>query len=546
MLFAKKENHPKTFKQVLDTIGGKPILVANRGIPARRIARSIREMRGAVAIITATDVDKTSPATSGVHELMLLGEEPRAYLDMDRIIRKAMKRGVVAIHPGWGFSAEDANFPEKCHNAGILFIGPSAKAMRLLGNKVEVRKLAGKLGIPVVPGSRGAVSVPEAREVAKEIGYPVMLKAEGGGGGRGIYEVFQARQLEEAFAKASTLAQASFGNPRLYVEKLLTSVRHIEIQVVADRFGNVFAFDERDCTVQRNHQKLVEITPSPWPGMTSELRERLKEYSKKLVKAVGYYSLATVEFLVEPDGTPYLIEVNTRLQVEHGITECRYGVDLVEEQILIAFGAKLRFNKSRTRPLNHAMQLRINFEDPQDNFSPNAGLITRYVSPGGPGVRLDSCISVGYEFPSQYDSAASLIMAYGKSWKKILRVMERTLKEYFIGGVKTTIPFHRQVLRNKRFRNGDYDTNFITETPELMHYTDEEPEALRLSRLAAEISAKGYNPHVQLGEYRGRADKRVGAFDPVLPRVFPKAYGHPYPKGDRKAILDYLRDSDHV
>jgi pyruvate carboxylase len=520
--------------------------VANRGIPARRIARSIREMSSAIPIMTATDVDKTSPATSGVQELMLLGDNPRAYLDIDRIIRKAKARGVIAIHPGWGFAAEDDTFPEKCRAAGIEFLGPTCKAMRLLGNKVEVRRLAKKLGIPVVPGSESSVSIPEAREIAKGMGYPVMLKAEGGGGGRGISEVFRPEDLQSAFEKASAMASASFGNPRLYVEKLLTSVRHIEIQVIADKHGNVFAFDERDCTVQRNHQKLIEITPSPWPGMTAELRERLKDYSISLVQAVGYFSLATVEFLVDNAGTPYLIEVNTRLQVEHGITECRYGIDLVEEQIAIAFGAKLRFNRKTTRPLNWAMQARINCEDPQKGFAPNSGPITRYVSPGGPGIRLDSCISAGYEFPSQYDSAASLLMAYGTSWKKILRVMERALKEYFIGGVKTTIPFHRQILRNRRFRDADYDTNFVAASPELMDYIDEEPEAHRLSRLIAEISAKGFNPYVQLGEYRGREDKRLGRFEPVLPRIAPEDYRYPYPRGDRDAVLDYLRGSDHV
>jgi pyruvate carboxylase len=542
----RKNERPRDFKTLVNELQGKPILVANRGIPGRRIARSITEMAGAVSIMTATDVDRTSPVVQGVQELMLLGDDPRAYLDIDLIIRKAKTRGVLAIHPGWGFVAEDPNFAEKCEKAGIVFVGPSAESMRQLGNKVEVRRIAEKLDIPVVPGSEGAVDIPEARRIAGEIGYPIMLKAEGGGGGRGIYEVFKPEQLERAFEKASSLAQASFGNPRLYVERLLTKVRHIEIQVVADKYGNAFAFDERDCSVQRNHQKLVEITPSPWPGITPELRKRLKEYSLRLVRDTGYYSLATVEFLVDEESRPYLIEVNTRLQVEHGITEVRYGVDLVEEQIAIAFGGKLRFNERRTRPLNMAMQCRINCEDPRSNFAPNSGMITRYVSPGGPGIRLDSCLSEGYEFPSQYDSAASLLIAYGQSWKKVLRVMERALKEYFIGGLKTTIPFHRNIVRNRRFRDGDFDTNFVADSPGLMEYIDMEPGSLRLSRLVAEIAARGYNPFVQLGEYRGRKDKRLGRFEPVLPRVEFRSYEYPYPRGDRDAILDYVRDSDHV
>ena len=330
------------------------------------------------------------------------------------------------------------------------------------------------------------------------------------------------------------------------MERLLTNVRHIEIQIAADQHGNVFAFDERDCTVQRNHQKLVEMTPSPWPGMTEELRNKLKEYSIKLVKHVNYYSLATVEFLVDLDGTPYLIEVNTRLQVEHGITECRYGVDLVAEQIAIAFGSTLSFNSEETKPYQHAMQVRINCEDPRNNFAPNAGLITRHAPPGGTGVRLNTCISTGYQFPSQYDSAATLLISFGRSWNKCVKVMRRALGEYHIGGVKTTIPFHQQILEDPVFNSGVYDTNFIKKTPELMQYIDQAPETVRLSRLVAEISAKGYNEFVQLGEYRGRNDKRIGPFKPVLPPEIHDQFSHPYPKGDRQAILDFVRDSGYV
>jgi len=536
---------PKSFEQVLEIVKGKPILVANRGIPARRICRSITEMFEAVAVMTATDVDKTSPATTGAHELLMLGEDPRAYLDLDRIIKMAKDRGIVAIHPGWGFGSEDDSFPRKCEEAGIIFIGPNQGPMRLLGNKVAVRKLAEEIGVPVVPGSPEAVSIPEAREIAKQIGFPIMLKAEGGGGGRGIYEVYEESQLESAFGKASALAKASFGNPRLYVEKLLTSVRHIEFQTVADMYGNVFVFDERDCSVQRNHQKLIEITPSPWPRFTPELRRELKGYSEKLIKACGYHSLATVEFLVDKDGRPYLIEVNTRLQVEHGITECRYGIDLVEEQIAIAFGSKLRFNEKNTKPYLHAMQVRVNCEDPQDDFSPNAGAITRYVSPGGQGVRIDSCICAGYHFPSRYDSAAALLITYGNSWDKTVMLMRRALREYMISGVKTTINFHRQVIKHPDFVSGDYDTNFVRlKKSELMAYSDQEPERVRLTRLVAEISAKGYNPYVSLGEYRGRCDKRVGRFQLVkAPDTADAAFEPRITRAmSRDTILDILRE----
>ncbi len=538
----------KTFEQVLDEVRGKPILVANRGIPARRICRAIRERFAAVPVMTATDIDKAAPAASSAQELLLLGSDPRAYLDLDLIIAKAKQRGIIAIHPGWGFASEDERFPQKCEEAGITFIGSKADSMNLLGNKVQVRKIAKRLGIPVVPGSEGAVDVPAARKVVDEITLPIMLKAEGGGGGRGIFLVREKSELEDAFFKASAMAQASFGNPRLYVEKYLEQVRHIEIQVIADQHGNVFAFDERDCSVQRNHQKLVEITPSPWAGITPELRERLKEYSRMLVREVGYYSLATVEFLVTPQGEPYLIEVNTRLQVEHGITESRYGVDLVEEQIAVAFGAKLRLTEENTKPSHFAMQVRINCEDPQNNFAPNSGLITRYVSPGGPGVRIDSNLSAGYEFPPNYDSAGSLLIAYGRDWQKVLGIMDRALTEYMVGGVKTTIPFYRQVLKHPAFRAGMFDTGFIPSAPELMIYADLAPESERLAKLIAEISAKGYNPFVQLGEYRSHTTPRLPRQDVVLPAIPSKVrtVPSPYPHGDRVALLDYVRDSGRV
>lgn len=538
----------KTFAEVQEFLKGKVILVANRGIPARRICRSIRERFDAVAAMTATDVDKTAPAAATAQELVLLGPEPRAYLDIDRIIDKAKQRGVVGIHPGWGFASEDTRFPQRCKEAGITFIGATAEAMNLLGNKVQARQVARKLGIPVVPGSDGAVDVETARKIIAEIGLPIMLKAEGGGGGRGIFAIHKEAELEDAFFKASTMAQASFGNPRLFVEKFLADVRHIEIQVIADMYGNVFAFDERDCTVQRNHQKLIEITPSPWSGITRNLREKLKDYARRLIKAVGYHSLATVEFLVMPDGTPYLIEVNTRLQVEHGITECRYGIDLVEEQIAVAFGAELRYREENLRPSYCSMQVRINCENPQDNFAPNSGLISRYVSPGGPGVRLDSNISAGYEFPANYDSAGALLIAYAHDWEKTLGIMDRALGEYVIGGIKTTIPFFRQVIKHALFRKGGINTNFIADHPELMVYTDLAPEGERLSRLVAEISAKGYNPYVQLGQYRSADTPVLGPFEPVLPPISSavRRQASPYPQGDRTATLDYIRHSGNV
>ncbi|MDR2611705.1 MAG: ATP-grasp domain-containing protein, partial [Deltaproteobacteria bacterium] len=536
------------FNSVLQQVKGRPILVANRGISGRRICRAIRDRFEAVAVMTATDIDKTAPAASSAQELLLLGPDPQAYLDLELIIELASRRGCIAIHPGWGFASEDARFPALCEKAGIAFIGSSAKSMNLLGNKVEVRKLARALGIPVVPGSEGAVDIPQAERWARELGLPVLLKAEGGGGGRGIIPVHDRSELEDAFQRASTLAQTSFRNPRLYVEKLLEDVRHIEIQVVADSHGNIYCFDERDCTIQRGHQKLVEITPSPWHGMTPALRARLKEYARALVAKVGYSSLCTVEFLVTRQGRPFMIEVNTRLQVEHGITEVRHGVDLVEEQIAIAFGAELREPSLEREALLCAMQVRINMEDPQDDFTPNSGLITRYVSPGGPGVRLDSNLSAGYDFPSNYDSAGSLLISYGQDWSKTVGVMERALGEYTIAGVKHTIPFFRKLLRDPLFRGAEFTTSFIDDHPDLLEYTAAPPEAERLGKLAAEITAHGYNPFVQLGRYRSADGPSLGVFHPVLPRIphETRRTPSPYPRGDRQALLDFIRDSGEV
>ena len=538
----------KTFNQVLNELKDQPILVANRGIPGRRICRSIRERFNAIAVMTATDIDKVGPAAASAQELMLLGSDPRAYLDLDLILDLAKRRGIVAIHPGWGFASEDERFPQICHDNGIVFIGSNATAMNLLGNKVQVRKLAKELNIPVVPGSDGAVDVPTARKVAKEIGFPVMLKAEGGGGGKGIIEVQNEADLEDAFSKATTMAEASFGNPRLFVEKYLADVRHIEIQVIADMYGNVFCFDERDCTLQRNNQKLIEITPSPWKAFTPELREQLKDYARLLVRKVGYYSLCTVEFLVTSDAKAYMIEVNTRLQVEHGITETRYGIDLVEEQIAIAFGSKLRFNESNLMPAQVAMQVRINCEDPRNNFTPNSGLITRYVSPGGPGVRLDSNLSAGYAFPSHYDSAGALLITYGQDWQKVLGIMERALSEYIVGGIKTTIPFYRRLLKHDGFLAADFTTRFIQQNPQLLEYYDWASEAERLGHMVAEISARGYNPFVQLGRYRTIDTPRMPHFEPVLPPIDTEnmRIRSPYPKGNRRMLLEYIKASEKV
>ena len=524
--------------------------VANRGIPALRIGRTIREM-GGIYVAFATEEDKTAPHVSKADKAYNIRTE-KGYLDIKEIVRIAKQHDVKALHPGWGFAAENNLFPSLCKENGIVFIGPSEDPMKKLGNKVTARNIAKSVSVPVIPGSDSAVDLEEAKQIAGDIGYPVMIKSEGGGGGRGIVIVESPEELEHHFVKASAIAEASFDNPNLYIEKFLTSVRHMEIQAVCDSFGNVVVLDERDCSTQRKNQKLLEITPSPWKGMGEGLRKALKEATLKLSSAVGYDSIGTFEFLVDEKQNFYFIEANTRLQVEHGITEILYGIDLVEEMIRISFGEKLRLKYDDLKPRGYAMQCRINFEDPQNNFRPNAGEITRYLSPGGEGVRLDSCVFYGYEFPKVYDSLASLLMTYGSTWEKTLATMDRALMEYFIGGLKTTIPFHKKVLSHPKFKSGEIDTRFIDNTPELMSYREVIPEEIRLASLMAEITARGYNPYVGFGAYRKFGDSLVGSMAVDVSRVTKQAANdlsyQPLfdPNDNRDKVLNYLRNSEYV
>ncbi|OEU79871.1 MAG: pyruvate carboxylase [Desulfobacterales bacterium S5133MH4] len=523
--------------------------VANRGVPALRVGRTIREI-GAVYAAFYTPVDKTAPHVSKAGRAYSLSSVD-GYLDIKEIVRVAKKHNIAALHPGWGFAAENNNFPSICEKYDIIFIGPSEGPMKKLGNKVKARGIAKSLSIPVIEGSDGAVSLEEARKIADRIGFPVMIKSEGGGGGRGVVVVNSQEELERHFYIASNMAEASFGNPNLYIEQYLQFVRHLEIQVLCDKFGNAIALDERDCSCQRRYQKLLEITPSPWKGASRELREALKEAAVKIVTAVGYDSIATIEFLVDEKQNFYFIEANTRLQVEHGISELLYGIDIVEEMIRIAFGETLSLTDEQLKPRGFAMQCRINFEDPQNGFMPNSGTITRYLSPGGEGVRVDSCVFGDYEFPKAYDSLGALLMAYGSTWEKTASSMERALSEYFIGGLKTTIPFHKKIVTHPKFMSGEVHTKFIESTPELISYREIIPEPLRLAGLIAETTAIGYNPHIGLGPYRKSADSRVGPMPVVQVSHSEKPIENDYrppfsPDEHRDTVLSYLRRSEFV
>lgn len=535
---------------MISPIHGLRIGVANRGIPALRIGRTIREM-GGIYVAFATDEDKTAPHVSKADKAYTIRTEA-GYLDIHEIVRLAKQHNVKALHPGWGFAAENNRFPCLCKENGIIFIGPSEIPMKKLGNKVKARNIAKSVSVPVVPGSEAAVTLEEAKQIAREIGYPIMIKSEGGGGGRGIVIIESSEKLEHHFEKAAAMAEASFDNPNLYIEKFLPSVRHLEIQAVCDGFGNVVVLDERDCSTQRKNQKLLEITPSPWKKMGEGLREALKDATLKIVSAVGYDSIGTFEFLVDEEQNYYFIEANTRLQVEHGISELLYEIDLVEEMTRIAFGERLRLKKEELKPRGFAMQCRINFEDPQNNFQPNAGEIARYLSPGGEGVRLDSCVFGGYEFPKAYDSLGALLMTYGATWEKTVSIMARALSEYFVGGLKTTIPFHKKVISHPKFRAGEVDTRFIDNTPELMVYRETIPEEIRVSYLMAEITTKGYNPYIALGAYRKFGDSKIGPMSVDVSSVAQnvakdRSYRPPFDPSDcRDKILDLLRNSEYV
>ncbi len=523
--------------------------VANRGIPALRVGRTIMEMGGIYAAFF-TAVDKTAPHVSKADRAYSLSSVD-GYLDIKEIVRLAKKRKIRALHPGWGFAAEDNTFPSMCEEDGIIFIGPSEGPMRKLGNKVKAREIAKSISVPVIEGSEGAVSLEEAKELAKRIGFPLMIKSEGGGGGRGVVAVNSPEELERQFHTASSMAEASFGNPNLYIEQYLPFVRHLEIQVLCDKYGNVIALDERDCSCQRRYQKLLEITPSPWQGVSSELRNALKEAAKKIVTAVGYDSISTIEFLVDEEQNFYFIEANTRLQVEHGISELVYGIDVVEEMIRVAFGEKLRLKQEQLESRGFAMQCRINFEDPQNNFMPNTGTVTRYLSPGGEGVRLDSCVFGEYEFPKAYDSLGSLLMTHGSTWRKTVAIMGRALSEYFIGGLKTTIPFHKKIISHPKFKEGEVHTKFIESTPELISYRDITSEPIRLAGLMAEITAMGYNPYIGLGPYRKFEDSRLGPMQVAQVYSSKKTTKHDYrppfmPDDHRDAVLANLRGSEFV
>lgn len=440
----------------------KKILIANRGEIALRIIRTCKEL-GIKTVAVYSEADRYSLHVRFADEAVCIGPGPskESYLNIPRIIAAAEITNAEAIHPGYGFLAENAMFAEICESSGIKFIGPTPDAIEAMGDKALAKETMRKAGVPVIPGSDGVVeTLEQAREIANEIGYPIMLKAAAGGGGKGMRMVRNDEELENAWQTARAEAEAAFGNPAVYIEKFIEKPRHIEIQILADEHGNVIHLGERDCSIQRRHQKLIEESPSPI--VTPELREAMGQAAVKGAKSVKYRNAGTIEFLVDKDGNFYFMEMNTRIQVEHPVTEMVYGIDIVREQIRIASGEKLGIKQKQIKPNGHAIECRINAEDPFNGFRPSPGKITALHFPGGFGVRVDSHIYQEYVVPPYYDSMIAKLIVHAKNRDEAIARMLRALDEFVIEGIHSTIPFHIKILNSPQFRSGvDYDTKYI-------------------------------------------------------------------------------------
>jgi acetyl-CoA carboxylase biotin carboxylase subunit len=437
----------------------KKILIANRGEIALRVIRTCREM-GIKTVAVYSTADRESLHVRFADEAVCIGPpvSKESYLNMPRIIAAAEITNADAIHPGYGFLSENAKFSKLCQQHGIKFIGATPEQIEAMGDKATAKATMIAAGVPVVPGTEGLVTdIALAKKEAKRIGYPVILKATAGGGGKGMRLVWKEEEFQEAFEKASQEAGAAFGNPGMYMEKYILEPRHIEIQIAGDQYGTFCHMSERDCSIQRRHQKLVEETPSPF--MTKELRKKMGAAAIKAAASVNYEGVGTVEFLVDKDRNFYFMEMNTRIQVEHTITEEVIDYDLIREQIKIAAGIPI--SGLNYEPTRHSIQCRINAEDPFNNFRPTPGKITSYHSPGGHGVRVDTHVYAGYTIPPNYDSMIGKLIVSAQTREEALTKMERALSEYVIEGVSTTIPFHLQLMQNEKFRKGEFTTKFL-------------------------------------------------------------------------------------
>ena len=437
----------------------KKILIANRGEIALRVIRTAREM-GIKTVAVYSTADKDSLHVKFADEAVCIGKPQSAdsYLNIPHIMAACEITAADAIHPGYGFLAENAKFSQICADHGIKFIGPTAEMINKMGDKITAKETMIAAGVPVIPGSEGLLqSLEEAKSIARNMGFPVILKATAGGGGKGMRIVWEESEMERAYTTAKAEAAAAFKNDGVYMEKFVEEPRHIEIQVAGDRYGTVCHLSERDCSIQRRHQKLVEESPSPF--MTPQLRHAMGEAAKKAASAINYESVGTIEFLVDKHRNFYFMEMNTRIQVEHCVTEEVINFDLIKEQIKIAMGEKI--SGRDYEPTMHAIECRINAEDPYNDFRPSPGRITVLHQPGGHGVRVDSHVYAGYVIPPYYDSMIGKLITVAQTRNEAIDTMYRALSEYVIEGVKTTIPFHLQLMKDERFRSGDFNTKFL-------------------------------------------------------------------------------------
>jgi len=466
----------------------RKILIANRGEIAVRVIRTCAEM-GIRSAAIYSDADRYGIHVKKADEAYPLGADPLAgYLNVHRIVSLAKQTGCDAVHPGYGFLSENPALAEACRNAGITFIGPTCTVIRRMGDKTEARLAMIKAGVPVTPGSEGNLaSLDEALAMAEEIGYPVMLKATSGGGGRGIRRCDSPEELRRNYERVISEATKAFGSADVFLEKCVVNPRHIEVQVLGDQHGNMIHLFERDCSIQRRNQKLIEIAPSP--QLTEAQRQHVCGLAVTAARAVGYTNAGTVEFLLDDDGRFYFMEMNTRIQVEHTITETITGIDLIEEQIRIAAGLPLRYAQGDVGKRGFAMQLRVNAEDPQNNFLPSFGRISRYYAPGGPGVRTDTAIYTGYTVPPYYDSMLVKVIVWALTWEDVVNRGQRALTDMGVYGIKTTIPYYLEILKSPDFRRGRFNTGFVEAHPELVDYSSKPRKEEIAAALAAVIAA---------------------------------------------------------
>ncbi len=476
----------------------RKILIANRGEIALRIIRTVKEL-GLDAVAVYEKPDSEAYFLRFADEAVMIGDGPRKdYLNIEKMIWAARNSGADAIHPGYGFLAENADFSDACEKAGIVFIGPPPQVIRDLGNKVVAREIMERAGIPFIPGTKnlrhGDEGIKDALAFAKTAGYPIMLKATSGGGGRGIRKVQNEAELKSQLPMARAEALSAFNDDSIYIEKLIESPRHVEIQILADRYGNIIHLGSRDCSIQRRHQKLLEIAPADLPA---DVIEVMHQTAIRAAREAGYVNAGTVEFLVDPKTNKFwFMEVNTRLQVEHTVTEMLTGVDIVRQQVLIAEGNPLEIPKERVQLTGRAIQVRINAEDPKNNFMPEGGKrVEVYQSPGGPGIRLDGIVYQGYKIPTDYDSLLVKLTVRGYEWEPTIQRLKRALNDFLIVGPSTTIPFYLAICDEPDFRRGVFDTGYLDTHPDIFNYPEPEREIAKLAKLIAEIHSKKMNPY---------------------------------------------------